>query len=231
METENRKFKLPKKARDLTGQRFGKLLALEPVGEDQQGRVLWRCQCDCGHQTIVIGCNLTSGNSKSCGCVQREKLSLRRWKHGMSQSLTYVSWYGMIKRCEDPHHRSYPNYGGRGIKVCERWHSFENFLADMGERPKGTTLDRIDNNGNYCPGNCKWSTFLEQQRNKRPVSKGPHKQREFFAFNFEEGLVLTSNNQNQFARDHGLSRGDISMCLKNQRPSHKGWTFAYCPEG
>lgn len=157
---------------DLTGSRFGRLVVLERDGS-LRGEAAWLCQCDCGRQKTTRGFSLRNGDTTSCGCVQRERTSAANKVHGRRQYVpgtpkTYASWVAMRRRCTEPGNNRYHMYGGRGITVCERWaNSFENFLADMGERPDGMTLDRIDVNGNYEQANCKWSTATEQARNRR----------------------------------------------------------------
>lgn len=163
------------KIRDITGRRFHRWTALALCGRSNSGKALWRCKCDCGTEQVVIGGNLISGISKSCGCWDSEVTALRNrqnTQHGHSiggkTSREYNSWTAMIKRCYRPRDISYHLYGGRGIKVCQRWRdSFQHFFNDMGLRPKNTTLDRKDPYGNYEPSNCRWATHLEQAHNKR----------------------------------------------------------------
>ncbi len=147
---------------------FGRLTVTAFAGRAKQG-FFWLCTCACGKQTKVRTSALTSGAIVSCGCWRRERMRQTAIRHGKSRSKEYSVWFGMRMRCEDPRNRFYPEYGGRGIGVCERWLDFVNFYADMGDCPSPRhTLDRFpDNNGNYEPGNCRWATAKEQQRNKR----------------------------------------------------------------
>jgi hypothetical protein len=151
---------------DLIGRRFSSLVVIEQA-PNLGDRVHWFCQCDCGQLLSVRGSALREGNTKSCGCGKEGKPPThgyaRRGKHHPS----YGAWCAMRRRCEKTYAHNYEYYGGRGIKVCDRWQSFENFLADMGERPEGLTLDRINNEGDYEPSNCKWSTQSEQMLNSR----------------------------------------------------------------
>lgn len=152
---------------DITGHRFGRLVAISYVNPKR-----WLCRCDCGTETIIPGDNLRRAITKSCGCLRTEVTRSRSYKHGHNirghRSSSYRSWANMIERCTNPHDTDWKNYGGRGIAVCDRWrHSFEAFLEDMGEKPPGHSIDRINNDGNYEPGNCRWATASEQQHNKR----------------------------------------------------------------
>jgi hypothetical protein len=153
---------------DLTGQRFGRLLVLGVSNVRIYGRQLaWDCQCECGVVKPLLTSVLKSGNTKSCGCLKRECKPPVHWKHGMSHYSGIKVWDGMIRRCTNQANKDFPLYGGRGIKVCERWLDVRNFAEDMGDKPDGCSLDRIDPNGDYCPENCRWATPAEQGANKR----------------------------------------------------------------
>lgn len=148
--------------KDLTGQTFGRLTAIQYVDTHKE-HARWLCHCSCGGTAIVPAYALKRGNTKSCGCIHRETCT----KHGMFGTPTYNSWVSMIQRCLNSNYPGFANYGGRGVSVCESWREFENFIADMGERPDGTSIDRIDVNGNYEPGNCRWATRSVQSSNQR----------------------------------------------------------------
>lgn len=169
---------LPYRAKNITGQRFGRLVALGPVGVNKWGKVNWECQCDCGDVTISASNSLWQ--RRSCGCSRKTPLSDRRpydtskvnRTHGMSYERIYRIWGGIKNRCTKTNDPSYERYAGRGIAVCDEWReSFEAFYCHVSALPnygqKEYTLDRIDNNGNYEPGNVRWATAIEQQRNTR----------------------------------------------------------------
>lgn len=157
-------------ARDIAGQRFGRLVAVSPTGGLSSGHKVWSFTCDCGGIKEAALSNVTSGQVKSCGCLAPEVASRAHTKHGHlaggKASPTYNSWRAMLQRCENPEHSKFKHYGGRGIKVCARWHDFEKFKADMGERPEGTTIDRRNNEKGYTKANCRWATAAEQRANR-----------------------------------------------------------------
>ena len=187
---------------DISGQVFSRLTVIERASE----RDKWICKCECGTKKAIFKGNLVRGKARSCGCLHSEELSAANKTHGMSASKTYAVWMHMKGRCENPNNNEYKNYGARGIKVCERWGSFDNFLADMGERPFGLSIERKDNDAGYNPDNCKWATSTEQTRNRRnnvKLTVG------------EETMVISD-----WARRLGTTGSVISSRIKN------GWSLA-----
>ena len=154
--------------KDLSGQRYGRLTVVGDTGRrDDSGRVIWRCRCECGNERDAVGRDLTAGRTTSCGCKKSERAKTAATTHGAKGTPEYRSWQSMLTRCTNPKYHRWDRYGGRGITVCDRWQTFENFLADMGARPAGTSLDRFPNpDGNYEPGNCRWATRQQQRSNR-----------------------------------------------------------------
>jgi hypothetical protein len=161
---------------DHSGQRFGRVVVLEYAGTQLSHIATWRCRCDCGKEFVAQASNLRGGSTQSCGCARTEKmkaiLAVTMRKHGHcvagTISSTYQSWASMKYRCTRRNSAHWPKYGGRGISVCAEWlDSFDRFVADMGERPPHTTIDRIDNDGNYEPSNCRWADAKTQRSNQR----------------------------------------------------------------
>ena len=146
---------------DHTGKRFGKLVVLKQAGRNELKKVLWKCQCDCGNQTVVVSGSLVTGNTTSCGCI------VPNFKHGGWNKSSYNTWRAMVRRCTNPKDKDYPKYGGCGISICQEWMDYVKFVADMGEPIGDQTLDRIDTYGNYTKDNCRWASVTVQNRNVR----------------------------------------------------------------
>lgn len=162
---------------DVTGLRFGRLLVSGPSVADSRPRRV-PVKCDCGEALVVTVASLRSGDTRSCGCLKRDSFAARFTTHGMTGTPEHEVWRSMLKRCTHPRNKEWKNYGGRGVRICDRWlgrDGFAHFIADMGARPVGTSIDRIDVNGNYEPANCRWATTKEQARNTRATKLTPEK--------------------------------------------------------
>lgn len=158
-------------AEDLSGKRYGRLIAIELIGKTKQGNALWRCKCDCGKETIARASTLKSGNTQSCGCYRSEYWRSQMTKHGECNSRLAHIWYSMRARCRNQNNPAYRNYGGRGISVCKEWddsfEAFREWALSNGYDP-ALSIDRVDNNGNYEPHNCRFADRKTQSKNRRP---------------------------------------------------------------
>lgn len=186
---------------DLMGRKFGKLTVIERMGS-RYNHALWKCKCECGREIVTYGLSLSQGATRACGCTKREWAIIngrKATKHGHYRvengvekpSKTYNSWTSMKNRCNQKKHHNYLYYGGRGIKICEEWNDFRNFLRDMGERPEDCTLDRINPNGNYEPSNCRWANAKVQASTRR---KEIHIKN--LLYNTNEGFSIDISKQN-----------------------------------
>lgn len=197
--------------RDLTGRKFGRLTVVSFNGRHQKRQGFqWNCSCECGGQKVVFGSDLTCGSVSSCGCLLRETASSVFRTHGLSLTVEHIIWKGMKQRCLNPKDVGYADYGGRGITICDRWLKFENFIADilasLGPRPDGMSIDRINTDGNYEPGNVRWATRIQQARNKR------------------NNLVLTHNGETRCAAEWAKRTG-IPVATLYKR-IEMGWSAA-----
>jgi len=221
----------------MLGLRFGRLVVCADAGTGREGKALWLCRCDCGNSKKVVGKDLRRGDTRSCGCLARELMSARA-KHGHSRgghpSPEYRAWKGMIRRCTAPRDRNYPNYGGRGISVYPGWVSnFQEFLAHIGPRPgREYSLDRERVDGNYEPGNVRWATNLQQQRNKRSTIYVQFGERTVPLYEAAEALGLRAGTVRQRIIRDGMTPQEALRVLdhhgrylhpKSLRPSQPCW--------
>ena len=203
------------KFKDLTGQRFGRLTVIERTENNRHGNAMWLCLCDCGNKVIVLGSDLRAGHTRSCKCLQDEVNRELHKTHGLSKTRLHKIWSKMIDRCYNPHHVQYHNYGGRGITICREWKDdFTVFYAWAMANGYAETLsiDRIDNDGNYCPENCQWITMREQQ-NKRG-----------------DNVLVTMNgktqNVTQWCNELGANRAYVYKRLKKGWPPEKAFFYS-----
>jgi len=198
----------------MIGKKFGRLTVLRFAGKGKPGKLFYECLCDCGNIKTIRKDHLTGGRTKSCGCLRNEQCSKTgklNEQHGHSHSKnrcnspTYYTWVAMKARCSNPNNIGYADYGGRGITVCKRWQRFKNFLADMGERPAGTSIDRIDSDKGYFPGNCRWATKKQQRRNQR------------------SNQFITFNGQTKCIADWAKTTGNNDATLRSR--IRNGWSI------
>lgn len=202
---------------DLTGKRFGRLTVIARDGSDKKRNVMWLCACACGQTKAVAGSRLRNGTTKSCGCMVTEKTAILNYRHGGckkgNRERLYTVWYKMLNRTNDPNDKSFLHYGGRGIQVCEEWRKnyaeFRRWAIANGYDEKAPfgecSLERIDNDGDYTPENCRWATYREQSRNTR---RNRH---------------LTFNGKTMIVNDWAAETG-IASCTIRRRIDHYGWT-------
>ncbi len=190
---------------NLTGKTFGRLFVLSESDEKRQQKPCWVCRCECGTECLVAGSCLRRGRTKSCGCLCVERTRLVNSIHGFKGTRVYRIWSGMWNRCRNDKSKDFPRYGGRGIKVCDRWNSFELFLEDMGEPDSNATIERKNNDLGYCKSNCVWASNITQARNRR------------------SNVILTFNGETLCLSEWSERLG-VNKCLLSKRLS-RGWSI------
>ena len=209
-----RKDGKPRQVKNLTGKSFGRLTVQQEAYRSTDGKVYWTCVCVCGNTTNVWTGSLNNGHTRSCGCLHVETRSKNGLKHGLAHVKEHDVWQQMRYRCSKHDHPSYPNYGGRGIKVCPRWDAdFAAFIEDMGRCPEGMSLDRINNDGDYEPSNCRWTTKITQANNtRRNVFLDLETSKNIKSAVKEDGISLR-----EASRRFNVSRWTINRVLKGER--------------
>jgi hypothetical protein len=208
--------------KDLHGKKFGRLTVLSENGSirEKTGTTkLWLCRCDCGKEVSVRAGNLLQGRSLSCGCLRTERVVAANTTHGMSSTRIYKVWASMVMRCTNPRNKVFNHYGGRGVTVCDDWLTFDNFHRDMGDRPKGGTLERVDNNKGYSKDNCVWASWGAQRINKRHshISKA-------YELTSPDGdaIIIAPEMLSKFCRENGLTHSNLSKVFSGGR--YNGWS-------
>lgn len=193
------------------GDKFGELTIIKEITRGKRNGRRFVCKCSCGNKKIIYIQSLTSGHTKSCGCLVIKKQT----KHGMFGTKTYVSYYAMRQRCENKNHERYSNYGGRGISVCKRWSIFKNFYNDMGERPEGLELERINTNKGYNPRNCKWASKKKNMQNRIDAKIWVINKKEFGSSYDAARALNVSQSKIVTMCKAGKRNGKIILPLKN----------------
>jgi len=193
---------------DLTGERFGRLSVVRHAGRNTSKRQVWECICDCGNVHTADSAALTTGNTVSCGCYLKERIT----KHGGSGKASYNTWRAMMRRCYNQSDKDYPKYGGRGVTVCSAWHTYTVFIKAMGEPTGNQTLDRVDPYGDYTPDNCRWASLTAQARNKR-AKPGKSGHRGVYALADGKWLAAITANRKKY---YGKSRSTVEAALADR---------------
>jgi hypothetical protein len=210
---------------DITGRTFGRLTVIGNGGRDRWGKRLWHCRCSCGGETLATARNLKIGHTKSCGCWRRDSAVNVKTIHGQSYTRLHGIWSGMLQRCVNPNVKAFSRYGGRGIRVCEDWHSFVKFRdwAVANGYQDDLAIDRIDNDGNYEPTNCRWETYAAQSRNQpqnRAVIRSDGRRFDYVTDAARASGTTTSQIASAIKR--GGTSGGFGWCYDEQRREHSG---------